>query len=137
MKHSVLMLTGLLSLVVTPALAGDDHERISPEALHMLQQNDGAPLVLDVRSREEVQEEGRVPGAVVVPHDEMPERLDELAGHEDETVVLYCASNRRAGIAAETMEEHGFEQISFLEGAFPGWRDAGKPVEEVSSEPTP
>ena len=130
-KGHTLVLTVLLALPGLPAFAGDDHERISPEALHERQQQDDAPLVVDVRSHEEVRDEGRVPGARVKPHEDMSEQIDELAGHEDETVVLYCASNRRAGIAAEAMEEYGFDDIVFLEGAFPGWRDAGRPVEDA------
>ena len=57
-------------------------------------------LVLDVRSQEEFQE-GHVPGAINVPHDELASRLSELSGGTQRPVVVYCERGGRAGMAAE------------------------------------
>ncbi len=115
----------LLAATSLPALAA---ERISPEALHALQQQGQAPLIIDVRSEQEYLQ-GHVPNAMLIPHEEIGEYTESLAGHRDERIVLYCSTNRRAEIAAEELEKAGFDNLILLEGAFPAWEEAGYPVE--------
>ena len=67
---------------------------------------DGA-LVIDVRTPAEF-EEGHIEGALHIPHDQLAGRLDELAGHRNEVIILYCRSGRRSGIADEILRENGF-----------------------------
>ena len=87
-----------------------------------------APFILDVRSPEEYAG-GHVPGAVNIPFDALPDRLDELpVGHGDE-VVVYCRSGRRASIAEQTLAEAGFTELRDLDGHIQGWQAAGLPLE--------
>ena len=86
-----------------------------------------APLVIDVRSEDEYLA-GHVPGARLIPHTQIAEYLDGLAGQKDDTIVLYCRSGKRAGMAAETMESAGFKGITILDGSFQAWQAAGKTV---------
>lgn len=66
--------------------------------------------VIDVRTPEEF-EEGRLEGAVNIPveSDDFDAQVEPLA--RDATYVVYCASGRRAGIAADRMEELGFTDV--------------------------
>jgi rhodanese-related sulfurtransferase len=91
---------------------------------------DAAPLLLDVRSREEFAE-GHIPGAVNIPYDELPERLEELAGHRDDGIVVYCRTGRRAKIAEATLVEAGFADVRDLAGHMTEWREARRPVTEA------
>ncbi len=86
-----------------------------------------APLIIDVRSEDEFLA-GHVPGARLIPHTQMAEYLDGLAGQKDDTIVLYCRSGKRAGMAAETLEKAGFKGVTVLDGSFQAWQAAGKPV---------
>lgn len=66
----------------------------------------GAP-VIDVRTDAEFQQ-GHLPGAVNIPFDQIASRLTELPSDKSRTIVLYCRSGRRSGIAKQTLEEVGF-----------------------------
>lgn len=79
-----------------------------------------APLILDVRSAEEY-EEGHVPGAVNIPHDELALRLDELGPDHTEEIVVYCKSGRRSAIAESILVEAGFTGVNDLDGHWLGW----------------
>jgi rhodanese-related sulfurtransferase len=86
------------------------------------------PILLDVRSHAEFAG-GHLPGAVWIPVDELPERLEELRqiGNGRE-VVVYCESGRRALRAAQVLLTEGFERVGHLEGDMSGWRTGGLPV---------
>jgi phage shock protein E len=88
---------------------------------------DASLVVLDVRTPEEFAE-GHVPGAVNVPHDQVGTRLGELQSLKDKDVVVYCRSGRRAGMAADVLQQAGFTRLQHLEGDMQGWTAAGRPT---------
>ncbi|MEI7012164.1 rhodanese-like domain-containing protein [Leptospira licerasiae] len=71
-------------------------------------------LVVDVRTPEEY-EKRHFPGAVNIPVDSLPMRVDEL-GPKDKQIILYCQSGGRSLRAKTFLEEEGFSKI----------RDAGR-----------
>jgi rhodanese-related sulfurtransferase len=89
---------------------------------------EGGPLLLDVRTVAEY-ESAHVPGAVNIPHDELPDRTAEIAAFRARGVITYCESGRRAGIAAESLEAAGFREIGHLQGDMSAWRGRGLPTE--------
>jgi rhodanese-related sulfurtransferase len=88
-----------------------------------------APLVLDVRTPEEFAA-GRVPGAVNIPHAQLPVRIDEL-GLEQRAreIVVYCESGRRAAEAESTLRAAGFTDVRHLSGDMRAWRRDQRPCE--------
>ena len=99
-------------------------------------QKDAGLVVLDVRTPAEFAA-GHVPGARNIPHDQVAARLDELAASRDQTVVLYCRTGRRSGLAAEVLRSAGFGRLLQLEGDYPGWEAARRPVERASGPAAP
>ena len=88
-------------------------------------QAEGPVLVIDVRQPDEF-EAGRVPGAVLIPLLELPERLDEVPA--DGPVVLICATGSRSHRAAEFLSAQGFDTINVVGGTV-AWLDAGFPID--------
>ncbi len=86
------------------------------------------PLVLDVRTPAEYAE-GHVPTAQNIPYDELPDRLSGIEVSKPNTVVVYCKSGRRAGIAEAALREAGFTKLLHLEGDMLGWQEAGRHIE--------
>ena len=72
--------------------------------------NEGA-FVIDVRSQEEFQT-GHLPQAVNIPHDQIAERLLEVPAAKDRSIVVYCKSGRRAGIAKTVLESKGYTNVT-------------------------
>lgn len=71
-------------------------------------------LVIDVRTPEEFAR-GHLPGAQLVPVDELGARQAEVetwaAGDKTRTLVVYCASGKRATRATRMLREAGFENV--------------------------
>lgn len=65
--------------------------------------------VVDVRSRGEF-EAGSVPGAINIPLNEIPRRMDELKTLKG-PLVLCCASGNRSGQAYQFLRGHGIKCV--------------------------
>lgn len=113
----------------TPARADDP---ITPAALSAQLARGDTPQLLDVRTHEEFAA-GHLPGAVLIPHDALAARLDEL--DRDRPVVVYCRTGRRAGIAEDLLRQQGFE-VSQLQGSWLAWQAAGLPQEPAAAKAT-
>ncbi len=69
---------------------------------------------------------GIVPTAALIQLPQLVTRLDEL----DPSVptVVYCAGGYRSSIAASTLRQRGFTDVSDLIGGFGAWHTAGGDV---------
>lgn len=68
-----------------------------------------ATLVVDVRSPWEY-ETGHIPGARNIPLDELPVRMNEFRS-AGKTVVLYCRSGSRSGMAVSILKQNGITDV--------------------------
>ncbi len=95
----------------------------------------GNTLVVDVRDAAEVQQSGKVAGAVHVSRGLLEFRADpDSPTHDknfakDKTVILYCGSGGRAALAGKLLKDMGYERVHNL-GGFKDWADAGGEVEK-------
>jgi rhodanese-related sulfurtransferase len=85
----------------------------------------GAPVV-DVRQPHEYVE-AHVPGAVLIPLGEVPDRLSELP--QEGPIYLICKTGARSRRAAEFLETQGIVAINVAGGTM-AWIDAGFPVDQ-------
>ena len=109
------------------ALAAD-WPSTTPQALNQRIAAGHAPVVLDVRSREEFAS-GHIPGAVNVPVAELARRVGELAPYRGKEVVVHCEAGPRADMASRFLGRQGFSKLVELEGHMQAWRSAGLPME--------
>jgi rhodanese-related sulfurtransferase len=94
--------------------------------LQFLRTQGRGPLLLDVRSPIEFESE-RIDGALNLPLDALPARLDEIAESAD--LVVICRTGVRATIAAETLLRAG-RRARVLDGGMQAWRRARLPLRE-------
>jgi phage shock protein E len=87
-----------------------------------------APLILDVRTLQEYTA-GHIPGAVLIPHDELAGRLAELEIEPGDEIVVHCQTGRRTALAEQTLAEAGYTAVRPLDGDMQGWKQGGHPVE--------
>lgn len=82
-------------------------------------------VVVDVRTPAEYQA-GHIPGARLIPYDQIAARAGELPA-KDRPVVLYCRTGRRTGIAAAALRDLGYTAVYDLQGLtnWPGPVEAG------------
>jgi phage shock protein E len=75
-------------------------------------------LLLDVRTAEEYAE-GHIPGAVLIPYDELAVNFKEP--DKGRPIVVYCRSGRRSAIAADTLKHMGYVNVSDF-GGYTNWK---------------
>jgi len=95
----------------------------------------GNTLVVDVRDAPEVEQSGRVAGAVNVSRGMLEFRADPESPYHDQNfakdkaVIVYCASGGRAALSGQALKELGYADVYNL-GAFKDWAEAGGPVDK-------
>lgn len=114
-------------LFTTVVFAGETPKILQQELLTALKAPQHNIVVLDVRSKEEY-DHGHLVGAINISHNTIAEKLNQLAQYKNSTVVVYCRSGRRAGIAEHILAEHGFKNLRHLTGDMNGWLEAKLPV---------
>ncbi|MBD3163450.1 MAG: MBL fold metallo-hydrolase [Candidatus Latescibacteria bacterium] len=88
------------------------------------------PVLLDVRTRDEVDEQA-LRDALHVPLRELIERLDEIP--RDRPVVAFCGTGRRSLIAASLLKREGYEEVADALGSLSACVAAGCPL--LAKEP--
>jgi rhodanese-related sulfurtransferase len=86
---------------------------------------EGDITLVDVRQPDEY-EEARVPGTVLIPLAEVPERFDEVAN--EGTVYVICARGARSMQAADFLAGQGYDPVNVAGGTL-AWIDAGYETE--------
>ena len=72
-------------------------------------------IILDTRTREEY-DESRIPGAILIPHDEILEKAEDVLADKDQLILVYCRSGRRSKLAAENLVKLGYTNIKEFGG---------------------
>lgn len=70
---------------------------------------DPTTLVVDVRSPWEF-ESGNIPGAQNIPLEQLPSRIGEFKSFH-KSVVLYCRSGNRSGMAVNILKQNGITNV--------------------------
>jgi sulfur-carrier protein adenylyltransferase/sulfurtransferase len=103
---------------------GDEWE-ISPRALQEKLSRGEEIVILDVRNPEEV-EISRLPGSVLIPLGELPERVAEL--NTADQLVVHCRMGGRSAKAVEFLRSVGFRKVKNLVGGINAWADEVDPA---------
>ena len=119
MKKLIFLLLAVLMLTA----CGQDKENdqgaaylnITAEEAKQIMDSEEGYIILDVRTPEEY-DQGHIPGAIVIPHEEIAEKAEEVLTNKDQLILVYCRSGRRSKIAAEALVELGYTNIKEFGG---------------------
>lgn len=108
---------------------------ISPQ--EALQKSDNQKCnLIDIRDIRELQKEGKVLNSVHIPRGMLEFWLDpESAYFKDgkldleKEMVLFCAGGLRSALAAKSLQDMGFENVSHIDGGFSLMKNSGFKVE--------
>tara|TARA_B100001057_G_scaffold106862_1_gene104484 strand:+ start:1614 stop:1997 length:384 start_codon:yes stop_codon:yes gene_type:complete len=97
---------------------------ISPDEAHK-KFNDKLCNLIDIRDIRELQKQGSIEGANHIPRGMLEFWLDpESAYYKDgkldlnKEMVLFCAGGLRSALAAKTLQDMGFDNVSHIDGGF-------------------
>jgi len=82
--------------------------------------------LIDVREKNEW-EEGHIPGARHIPRGYLELRVENAIPDKSKPVILYCAGGVRSMLAARTLQEMGYGNVTSVGGGFTAWKDNGLP----------
>lgn len=110
-------------------------QEIKPDDLDEMIENHDDLLIVDVREPHEYAA-GHIPGALSVPRGllegaadlEFKHRNDTLSQARARTVVTYCQSGGRSALAADTLQQMGFDKAHSLSGGLDLWQAEGMAV---------
>lgn len=108
-----------LGLTACAAASAEGYTQVTPEQAKRMMEDDPACIVLDVRSEEEYSL-GHIPGAVVIPHDEIAARAAAKLPDKGACILVYCRSGRRSKIASEALVSLGYTNV-YEFGGINGW----------------
>jgi rhodanese-related sulfurtransferase len=86
------------------------------------------PFILDVRTPREFNS-GHIPGAVLIPVQQLADRVGEITQHRHNDVFIYCRSGNRSTVAAEILHKAGFKSVWNLRRGILEWQAAGYPID--------
>ena len=78
------------------------------------------PNLIDVREPNEYEADNI--GATLIPLGDLPHRLDELDGLQDEEVIVHCRSGSRSAMAQQILEQNGFNNVRNVTGGILAYR---------------
>ena len=119
MKKLIFLLLAVMMLTA----CGQDKENgqgavyvnITAEEAKQIMDTEEGYIILDARTQEEY-DEGHIPGAIVISHEEITEKAEEMLPDKNQLILVYCRSGRRSKIAAETLVELGYTNIKEFGG---------------------
>ena len=112
-------------------LLNEARERIrevTPRDVLEMQQRGDPVVYLDVREPNEWNL-GHLPNAMHIARGNLESNIEARAGR-DETIVIYCARGNRSALAADTLQQMGYADVTSMSEGFGGWVAIGGPVED-------
>jgi rhodanese-related sulfurtransferase len=109
-------------------------DRVDPQQAAALAAG-GAHLV-DTRPQWQRDQEGAIPGALIIERNHIEWRLDptssaripEAVDH-DVAWVLFCSEGYSSSLAAASLQDLGLHRATDVDGGFQAWKKAGLPTE--------
>lgn len=55
--------------------------------------------------------------------------IESVVPDKQDSIVLYCGGGYRSALAADVLQQMGYENVRSMDGGIRAWRDAGYPLE--------
>ena len=91
------------------------YDQISGAEAKALMDSESGYIILDARDQHEY-DEGHIPGAILIPYDEIADRAEKEFPDKNQLILVYCRSGRRSKIAAEELVKLGYTNIKEFGG---------------------
>lgn len=119
MKKRILIVLAMMLLTACGQDKENEQEAVyvnitAAEAKEMMDSQEGY-IILDTRTQEEY-EESHIPGAILIPHDQILEKAEAVLTDKDQLILVYCRSGRRSKLAADDLVKLGYTSIKEFGG---------------------
>jgi rhodanese-related sulfurtransferase len=105
---------------------GSNGTIVPEEVRAIIDRKDTTFSIIDVRTKAEFESEtGHLPGALLIPLDELERRYSELLPLQEKELIIYCKSGRRSAEASRILAGKGF-RVRNMEGGILRWIEMEK-----------
>ncbi len=108
--------------------AKDVTEQTDASSVHATLNSGEEVTVVDVREPSEW-EEGHIPGAENIPRGLLEYLAADKLPDKNARIVVHCALGSRGSLAAQSLQEMGYENVVNMDGGMKDWRENGYEVE--------
>lgn len=124
----LLLGAGFLYYLYIKGLIFANFDNLDPkDAYTLLQKERDRIILLDVRTSEEVKTDGKIPGSVLIPLNQLPNKIDKL--DKNKKILVYCRSGTRSVSASRLLSSLGFKVYN-IKGGINNWKSENLPVEK-------
>ena len=100
----------------------------TPEQVQALIEEAGRDwLLIDVREQDEYRG-GHLPGAIGCGRGILEYHIADIEPDPDKEIVLYCRGGMRSALAANSLRQMGYRNVSSMIGGFRRWSEEGRPI---------
>jgi rhodanese-related sulfurtransferase len=92
-----------------------DYEMITARQAKEIMDTQDGYVILDTRTEEEY-ETGHIPGAIVISHEQIKEKAEQVLTDKDQLILVYCRSGRRSKLAAQDLVDLGYTNVKEFGG---------------------
>ena len=119
MKKWIILLLAALLLTGCSVEKGEkdvaDYEMITAQQAKEIMDTQDGYVILDTRTEEEY-ETGHIPGAIVISHEQIKEKAEQVLTDKDQLILVYCRSGRRSKLAAQELVDLGYTNVKEFGG---------------------
>ena len=119
MKKWMMLLLAVLLLTGCSVEKGEkdvaEYEMITAQQAKEIMDTQEGYVILDTRTEEEY-EQGHIPGAIVISHEEIKEKAESVLTDKDQLILVYCRSGRRSKLAAQDLADLGYTNVKEFGG---------------------
>ncbi|PTU64225.1 molybdopterin biosynthesis protein MoeB [Chromobacterium sp. Panama] len=90
-------------------------------------------VIIDCREPEE-SSSGVIPGALCIPRGLLESKVERLVADKGQPIIIYCASGVRSLLAAKTLHEMGYAQVTSLAGGIEAWKASGGTLSHIHED---
>lgn len=118
----------VLILLVVGSVSAGEKSTTTKEVFSLIEKKDTSIVLLDVRTPAEYfSNTGHLRGAILLPVQELEERVSELQRYKKKTIITYCRTQNRSARAAEFLRKQGFN-VLYMNGGITQWNREQLPV---------
>jgi len=99
-------------------------QEITTEILLQKINNKSSCYIIDVREEAEWYQ-GAIPEAIHIPRGYLELHIEQIAPDPNAEIILYCGGGTRSALAAENLQNMGYQNVKSLKGGFRSWVAVG------------
>ncbi len=114
MKKLLLLLI-FIPFIFTVSCASQGVIKITAQEAKTMLDSDSSIILVDVRTQEEY-DQIHIPGAIVLPVDDITFRADNILPDKNATYIIYCNSGNRSATASQALVDLGYKNVYDMGG---------------------